>query len=76
MKADAALEFIGFVNKDNELQGVDAGSGGEPWTPTNPSSIKLWDRERIRDAEKYLQVINYGNKGYRLVRVYINFGAL
>lgn len=62
------IKRIGYIviSKDNVPQGMDMNSGG-PYDTDNISLVKLWRPNEKVAAETYVELINYGNKGYQLV---------
>lgn len=43
--------------RDGRLIGLDEASGGYPWKPTHPSSVKLWPMKR--EAINYCEVMGW-----------------
>lgn len=58
-------DFWVVVDKDNNPIDIDQSSGGYPYVPTDPFNAYYWNTEV--ESTKYCDIINYGNKGYRIV---------
>lgn len=54
------------VNREQIPQGLDEVSGGNPFSTSLPGCIKHWGS--VKAAQEYCNIINYGDKGYRVVK--------
>jgi hypothetical protein len=75
MKAQGKLELLAFVDKDNNLQGIDRDSGGYPYDVSFFGSATFWPLVAKNDADRYIRTINFGDKGYKIVKLTVDFGV-
>ena len=57
------------LDKDGKPQGIDYNSGGLPYVAAGPNGIYFWFTKE--DALRYVDIINSGDKGYRVAGVRI-----
>jgi hypothetical protein len=64
------LEYgYAIIDKDGKFQGMDMDSGGCQFPTYRIRDVNVWPQHFKTKAEAYCKIINYGNKGYKLVKV-------